>query len=1429
MNRVRRTPRQTAIWAVALVLAVVSFASCEPTSPPACPCTLFTAAQAPVTPDAGEATAAELGVRFTSDVAGFISGIRFYKSAANTGTHLGNLWSADGVLLASATFTSETTSGWQQVDFAQPVPIARGGTYLASYHTDSGHYAADPGFFATSYDHAPLHAPADGTAGNGVYRTGATGFPSSSFRAINYWVDPVLVTAATDTVAPTVVSKTPAADATSVAADTTVTARFSEPVDPASVTMTLADAQGAPVAGSTAYDAPSEAMTFTPAGPLADGTYHATVSGARDLAGNPLAAPVTWTFAVGSVQCPCSLWPPGTTPTNPDANGVAGAELGTRFSSDVAGYVTGVRFYKSAANTGTHTGHVWTSGGTLLGSVTFTGETASGWQTATFANPVAVTPGTSYVVSYYSPNGHYSADNGYFALQGVDRRPLHANRDCCGESNGVYRNGASGFPADSWQSTNYWVDVVFDTHATDTVAPTVRSTSPADHATGVPVGTPVSVTFSEPVRPDSVGLTLTSASGTPVAGSRSWNADTLTATFQPTQPLAVDGTYTAAVSGATDTAGNTMQGTVTWSFTPQGSTSLWGTPTPQTVDALANGPLELGTRFTTSSAGYVTGVRFYKSAANTGIHTGSLWTVAGKRVATATFTGETASGWQQVAFDQPVPISVGGQYVVSYHTDSGHYSADPGYFADGPSCNGALCAYQDGDGGGNGVFADGASTYPTHSYGSTNYWVDPVFTATAVDTAPPVVLTRGPDPNAAGVAPQTPITAGFSEPVVADSVNITVTGPGGAAVAGTVSYDAPSRVATFTPSTPLSSAAAYTVVVNGARDASGNTMTPSTQWSFSTARSVALTGTGGPILVVTASGGGFDAYLTEILRAEGLNLFATASLSALTPAMLSRYAVVVLAPAPVTATQHSMIGDWVSAGGHVVGIRPDPSLMDLFGLTQTGITLSDAYLRIDTSTSPGAGLSDQTLRFHGTADVDNLAGATAVANLYLNAGTDTTAPAVTVRSVGSGSAAAFTYDLSRSVVETRQGNPAWAGQHRLGTTPIRSTDLFTGTVTANSQTPWLDLDKVAVPQADIQQRLLANLITTTAASTLPIPRFWYLPHGEKAAVMLTGDDHGHGGTTGRFDQLAAESPPGCSVADWTCLRATSYVFPGTPISDAQAAQYTAQGFDIDLHTSTDCNDFTDESLNRDLTEQAAALAAQLPSIPAPSSNRTHCVVWSDWSGEPRAERAHGIGLDANYYWWPPQLAATHPGLFTGSGMPMRFADADGALIDVYQVPTQITDESGQPEPATIDTLLDNATGPLGYYAVIGVNAHTDDADSPTSDAVVASALRHGVPVVSARQLLTWLTARDRSAFGAPSWNGGTFTFSISADPDAVGLQAMVPANSAATPFSATSPGRVQSIRVNGTPVPVTVESIKGIDYAVFPAASGSYSVTYGGA
>jgi hypothetical protein len=129
-----------------------------------------------------------------------------------------------------------------------------------------------------------------------------------------------------------------------------------------------------------------------------------------------------------------------------------------------------------------------------------------------------------------------------------------------------------------------------------------------------------------------------------------------------------------------------------------------------------------------------------------------------------------------------------------------------------------------------------------------------------------------------------------------------------------------------------------------------------------------------------------------------------------------------------------LLTDWVTAGGNLIAMRPDPDLATLLGLTGTGSTLANAYLLIDTASTPGAGLVNETIQFHSQADLYTLNGATEIASLYSDATTPSGNPAVTLRTVGvsGGQAAAFTYDLARSVVYTHQGNPAWAGQERDG-------------------------------------------------------------------------------------------------------------------------------------------------------------------------------------------------------------------------------------------------------------------------------------------------------------------------------------------------------------------------------------------------------------
>ncbi|MFN0145377.1 MAG: Ig-like domain-containing protein [Dehalococcoidia bacterium] len=580
---------------------------------------------------------------------------------------------------------------------------------------------------------------------------------------------------------------------------------------------------------------------------------------------------------------------------------------------------------------------------------------------------------------------------------------------------------------------------------------------------------------------------------------------------------------------------------------------------------------------------------------------------------------------------------------------------------------------------------------------------------------------------------------------------------------------------------------------------------------------------GASILIITSTGASnpFGTFYAEMLRNEGLNDFSVADIATVNAATLLNYDVVLLAELAPSAAQVTMLSDWVTAGGNLIAMRPATQLGTLLGLSAPSGTLTNGYLLVDTATAAGAGIVAQTMQFKGTADRYALNGASTVATLYSNATTATANPAVTLRNVGAqgGQAAAFSYDLARSVVYQRQGNPAWVDQERDGVTPGRSSDLYYGAASGDVQPDWIDLTKVAIPQADEQQRLLANMITRMNADRAPLPRFWYLPRGLKAAVVMTGDDHGNGGTAPRFDQFIAASPAGCSVANWECIRGTSYIYTTTPLTNAQAVAYQNQGFEIGLHLTTNCGNYTEAQFTSFWSSQLSDWQNKYSGLAAPSTNRTHCIAWSGWTVAPTVERAFNVRFDTNYYYWPPAWLADRPGFFTGSGMPMRFSALDGSIVDIYQATSQMTDESGQSYPFTPNTLLDRALGPEGYYGVFTVNAHTDVAFSNEADTVVAAAKARGVPVVTSKQMLTWLDGRNSSTFSGVTWSGSTLSFSVTQGAGANGLQAMVP-------FSAGG-GSLTSLTLNGVRVAFTSQSIKGTVYAFFNAATGSVVATYG--
>jgi hypothetical protein len=660
----------------------------------------------PSTIDSGDPNSVELGVKFTSEKAGSVTGIRFYKAATNTGTHIGSLWSATGTLLASATFTSESASGWQQVTFSKAVSITAGTTYVAGYFAPSGHYSAtSAGFSSAGVSNPPLQALSNSTSADGVYAYSATStFPSSSFNATNYYVDVTFAPTPPSgpPTSPTGVFAAVASDQASVSWNTPAE-EGGGPITKYTVTPYIGSTAQSPVT----VTAPANSATLTG---LKNGTaYTFKVSATNSVgtgtasAASPAATPESTIFELG-------------TPAIVDSGDTSSVELGVKFTAQEKGTVTGIRFYKAATNTGTHIGSIWSSSGTLLASATFTSESASGWQQVNFSTPVAVKAGATYVAGYLAPNGHYSATSAAFSPFGVSNPPLQALGNET-SANGVYAYSAtSTFPSSSFNATNYWVDVLFAQSAA----------SPPEAPEGVTASPATRQALVSWTAPNSDGSPITSYTITPYVGA---TAQTPVSVGYTTQSAVVTGltngtSYTFKVA-ANNSLGTGAQSQASNAVTPRDT--IFDFATPETLDAGDPNSIEVGVKFSSEVNGSVTGIRFYKAAANTGTHIGSIWSSSGTLLGSATFSGESASGWQQVNFAEPVAIAAGTTYVAGYFAPNGHYSASSAAFGSAGVSNSPLQALANSTVP-NGVYEYATSpTFPTNSYNATNYWVDVLF------------------------------------------------------------------------------------------------------------------------------------------------------------------------------------------------------------------------------------------------------------------------------------------------------------------------------------------------------------------------------------------------------------------------------------------------------------------------------------------------------------------------------------------------------------------------------------------------------------------------------------------------------------------------------------------------------------------------------
>lgn len=794
----------------------------------------------PKVADSGDGSAVELGLRFTALGDGYITGVRFYKATANTGTHTGTLWSLNGTQLATVTFSNESASGWQTASFANPVEVRAGTDYVVSYYAPRGHYSMAVQEFAyRGADANPLTAAGGfGSVAAGLYNSGA-GFPTQDYDRSNYYVDAIFE--ASSAIGLTAYSQTPADTAHSVATSSKISAVFSKAVTDSSVSFKVTSQSGDQFAGTTAYNATTRTATFTPSAALARGTTYTVELTATDTSGNSISRGGSWSFRTmypdptDPNACPCGLYYDSEVPGIAAVNDGTPVTVGTRFSADVDGTVTGMEFYRSPGETGAHTGWLYSPSGQELAQVNFPDDSASGWQSADFSNPVAITANTEYVVAYRS-NGTYPVTAGGLA----DTRsvgPLQTSANA-----GQYTYG-DGYPAQK-VSSSYLVDVRFQPAGAQ-LSITERTPQPGDSS--VAVDSSISASFSQPLQSGAT-LQLSSSAGA-VSGTSALSADAKTLTFTPAAALNAATVYTVT---AKDTVG-TETGAASfapWSFRTAGDTpglvSFLGDQQPAQLDPGDNAAVNLGMRLSTSKDITVHAIRYYQGPQGSGTHTGNLWASDGSKLGTATFPPAAGQGWQIAYLTEPVQLAAGSTFTVSYRAPSGGYVYTGGDFGSGRG-DGTLSLS-----GNNGVFAYGAEAMPTSSWNASNYFADVMYTveggtaspspsastsptpspSPTATAAPLGIASRTPVDQASGVSTGTEISVTFSRAVDTGSTLQASTSAG--PVAGTVQRSSDGTTLSLVPDAALP---ADTIVTVTPKDIVGTGTGPASfdPWKFRTA------------------------------------------------------------------------------------------------------------------------------------------------------------------------------------------------------------------------------------------------------------------------------------------------------------------------------------------------------------------------------------------------------------------------------------------------------------------------------------------------------------------------------------------------------------------------------------------------------------------
>ncbi len=578
--------------------------------------------------------------------------------------------------------------------------------------------------------------------------------------------------------------------------------------------------------------------------------------------------------------------------------------------------------------------------------------------------------------------------------------------------------------------------------------------------------------------------------------------------------------------------------------------------------------------------------------------------------------------------------------------------------------------------------------------------------------------------------------------------------------------------------------------------------------------------TSAPILII-ATNANFGTYTAEILKTEGFNEFIIDSLNSgkITPSYLKHFDLVILTECQVEPPSKKMVERYVDDGGNLIAFRPDKKISGLFGITPKEGDINGGYIGIDTNTDQGKGLPSEIMQFHGIADKYSVSSAHTIASLFSDKSTENGSPGVVSNNYGKGHAIAFLYNLPKSIVYTRQGNPLFAGIEKDGILGLRAMDLFTD--------GWVDNSKNTINQADQQMSLLSHCIQSMSAK--PLPRFWYFPDSLKCLVVLDNDGE---------DSNEKDFEPQFRDVDSMGAKMTLYVKDVDKVSKKWVKKWVDRGFEIAAHP-----DDTEEAANPTWKRMDSVLEdiknqMDLKYGITIRTNVNHWFVWpgnhadgtQDFAAQAQIEENHGIEMDANYahydinsnqgenYLGP--LGINH-GNYNGSGLVMKFANAKGKTLNVYQRFNAVYDQQYMESKAPDDFfysfkgLMDRSLNDQ-IYSIISIKAHNNEyhfSKEPLMK-MLSYATQNGIPVWTAENLLDFLKSKDEAAFTEVNWTDHTLTFKlISRLSHSSGLTFMLPRKHVNEVLS--------TITINGQNKPLNVQKIKGYEYSLVTVKAGN--------